>query len=145
LEELRNRTLIITEKSFPFREAYNHRPGRLKVYHERYIDRHYGHDKCYDEGYMSAVNTVIGTRMVNENYDIVQGVFVIKMLHPSVIRFIKLRWEHRASYNSTEMLKVYMVATYKVKTGYLVLYVPDYELRPQIPVLVDEPQVISFK
>jgi len=141
--ELRNRTLVITEKSFPFRESFTHRPGRMKVYVGDKMERHHGADRYYDDGYMSSINTTVGLPMLVANYEIVQGVFVIKLLNPSITRHIYLNDEHVNIYK-TNVLKVYMVATYKVKTGYLVLYVPDYELRPNIPTLQDEPEIVRM-
>lgn len=139
INELKSRTLLITEKSFPFREIKAHRPGRLKMTPYG-MDRHFGSDRVEDDGYMSSISTLVGSEMIYMTYDIVQGVFVIKMLNPSVVRHIRLKENHIKTYGTT-ILKVYMVATYKVKDGYLVLYVPDYELRPQLPVLVDDSSV----
>lgn len=143
ISELKNRTLVITEKSFPFRESFTHRPGRMKVYEGDKMERHHGGDRYYDDGYMSSINSMVGLSTLVANYEIVQGVFVIKLLNPSITRHIHLNDEHVNLYK-TNVLKVYMVATYKVKTGYLVLYVPDYELRPNIPTLQDEPDVVRI-
>jgi hypothetical protein len=94
ISEIKNRTLIITEKSFPFREIYGHRPGRLKVYKEKYLDRHYGSDRAMEEGYMSSINNMIGLGAKKIDYEIVQGVFVVKLQNPSIIRHLFLRVEH---------------------------------------------------
>jgi len=130
---MKEKTLLFTEKTFPFRVKQT----KLKLvrYKEEGFFRDYGPGSYFIENVMYRGSDKIGHFIMGE-YDYVDGKFIVPHVRPEIIKFIKLKPAHVPMFNKT-IVKVFLLSTYfSVKyQKYYALYVDEREARPIVPTI----------
>jgi len=130
---MKEKTLLFTEKTFPFRVKQT----KLKLvrYKEEGFFRDYGPGSYFIENVMYRGSDKIGHFIMGE-YDYVDGKFIVPHVRPEIIKFIKLKPVHVPMFNKT-IVKVFLLSTYfSVKyQKYYALYVDEREARPIVPTI----------
>jgi len=136
VESFKNKTLYITDRSFPFREKYNLRPGKLRVINDK-VTRPWGFSREEEEGIMTDMDNMVGSSLVASNYMERGGIFYVFAGIPTSIRYIRLTEEDIVLYGK-EVVKVFLMSSYKTERGFVSMYVPDTEVRPQAALIEGE-------
>lgn len=128
---MKDKTLLFTERTFPFRV----KSEKLKVvrYKDDFFFKDLGVGFYFQENAMDRGSEKIG-HLVFQEYELIEGKFVIPHVRPEIIKFIRLKQEHKSLFGK-EVLKVYLLSTYfsTKMNKYYAIYVDEREARPYIP------------
>jgi hypothetical protein len=130
---MQEKTLLFTERTFPFR--VKNKLKKVSYKHKRFV-REYGSGNYFLELSMYRGNDRLG-HYVATDYELLSGKFVLVHTRPEIVKYIRLRAEHKLMYNK-EIVKVFLLSTYynKVKNKYFAIYVDDREARPIMTSLI---------
>lgn len=134
---MRQKVVILVERTFPFREATIVKIGQIHVDQNDTIVRHYGEDRVYGDLRITSVNSsIMGFGVVTE-YEYIYDSFFVRHTEVSAIKYIRLKKDHRYLFGDATIIRVYLCSTYRVRYYYVSIYVPENYKRPLIPVITE--------